>query len=57
MYLHICDGRQASSKYIELDLIDNIDEKETVKYDLLKYCKQNTRRMVDVLECLKKVAI
>jgi len=55
--MEIADGRQASSQYIELGSIDNIDEKETIKSDLLKYCKQDTQSMVDVLECLKKVVI
>jgi hypothetical protein len=55
--MEIADGRQASSQYIELGSIDNIDKKETIKSDLLKYCKQDTHSMVDVLECLKKVVI
>ena len=55
--MEIADGRQASSRYAELSFVDCSIEKEKIRCDLLKYCKQDTQSMVDVLECLKKVAI
>jgi hypothetical protein len=56
-WIEMADDRQASSQYIELGSIDNMDEKEMIKSDLLKYCKQDTQSMVDLFECLKKVVI
>jgi hypothetical protein len=55
--MEIADGRQASSRYAELSFVDCSIEKEKIRGDLLKYCKQDTQSMVDVLECLKKVVI
>jgi hypothetical protein len=55
--MEIADGRQASSRYVELSFVVCSNERDRIKGDLLKYCKQDTQSMVDVLECLKKVAI
>ncbi|MFC1752078.1 DUF2779 domain-containing protein [Thermoproteota archaeon] len=53
--LEIADGEMASLSYNSLSYLDDEKEKETIKRDLLEYCKQDTLALVKIFNVLQNI--
>ena len=53
--LEINNGSLASSSYVLIKSLNNLDKVNKIKYDLLEYCKMDTLAMVKILDVLKKI--
>ena len=53
--LEINNGSLASSSYVLIKSLNDLDKVKKIKYDLLEYCKMDTLAMVKILDVLKKI--